>query len=198
VTDTPEQLLSRIKVGDEEAFTLIYRRYVARIRNFAGHMGIPSSSTEDVAQNVFMALIKNASSFDVQRGSALSFIYGIARNQILRWMRENKRVDTSLIDSEVIASEVNPFHDYSKSEEVLKLRNAIQLLPEHYREAVVLCELHELSYEQAAEILNCAVGTVRSRLHRGRSILAKSLCQTPGKGNGVSNYELPTLETNSY
>ena len=199
MTDTAEELLSRVRDGDEDAFTLIYTRYVSGVRSFVRHMGIPSNSTEDVAQNVFMTLIKNASTFDIQRGSALSFIYGVARNHILRWIRENKRVDVASLETEIAGSEfVNPLMEYSKAEEVSKLRKAIQLLPEHYREVIILCEIHEFSYEQAAEILDCAVGTVRSRLHRGRSILANNLREAFGKGNGVSKYELPTLETNSF
>ncbi len=198
LTDTPEDLLSRVKDGDEDAFTLIYTRYVSGVRGFVRHMGIPSNSTEDVAQNVFMTLIKNAAAFDVQRGAALSFIYGIARNHILRWLRENKREDVASLETEFAGSDVNPLMQYSKAEEISKLRSAIQLLPEHYREVIILCEIHEFSYEQAAQILDCAVGTVRSRLHRGRSILAKNLREGLGKGNGVSKYELPTLETNSF
>jgi len=55
------------------------------------------------------------------------------------------------------------------------VQQAILRLPEHYREAVVLCELQEMSYEDAASVLGCSVGTVRSRLHRGRALLIQKL-----------------------
>ena len=106
--------------------------------------------------------------------------------------------DVATLETEFPGSDDNPLMEYSKAEEISKLRSAIQLSPEHYREVIILCEIHEFSYEQAAQILDCAVGTVRSRLHRGRSILAKNLREGLGKGNGVSKYELPTLETNSF
>ena len=121
----------------------------------------------------------------------MSFLYGITRNQTLRWLRENRNFKAMVSEAE--KSEHNPFVDYSKAEEIAKLRNAIRELPEAYKEAIVLCDIHELSYEEAASVLGCAIGTIRSRLNRGRSILAKSLKQ----GNGVTSYELSTLESNS-
>jgi RNA polymerase sigma-70 factor (ECF subfamily) len=185
-----------MKNGDEEAFTLIYQRYVLGISSFARNMGIPAHSAEDVAQNVFLTLIKSVGTFDVRRGSAGAFIYGITRNHVLRWIRENRN-NTSISDSELSEIQVeNPLMEYSKAEEILKLRKAIHQLPENYREVLILCEINELSYEEASEILVCAIGTVRSRLHRARSILARALRGTE-ENNGVRNYELSTLETNS-
>ncbi|HSE39567.1 MAG TPA: RNA polymerase sigma factor, partial [Acidobacteriota bacterium] len=170
---------------------LIYTRYLSALRNFAGYMGIPSRNTEDVVQNVFLTLINNVHSYDVHRGSAVSFLYGITRNQTLRWLRENRNFKAMEMETE--HSDHNPYVDYLKAEEIAKLRDAIRELPEAYKEAIVLCDIHELSYEEAASVLGCAIGTIRSRLNRGRSILAKYLRQ----GNGVSDYELSTLESNS-
>jgi RNA polymerase sigma-70 factor (ECF subfamily) len=191
VTVTPEELLIRMKKGDEEAFTMIYVRYVSAVKNFAGYMGIPSRSTEDVAQNVFLTLIHNVQSYDLLRGSAVAFLYGITRNHTLRWLRENRNLNA--YETETEESDHNPYVEYSKAEAVAKLRKAIRELPEAFKEAIVLCEIHELSYDEAAAVLGCAIGTIRSRLSRGRAILAKLLRQ----GNKVSSYELSTLESNS-
>jgi RNA polymerase sigma-70 factor (ECF subfamily) len=65
------------------------------------------------------------------------------------------------------------------AEDVIRLRRAIAKLPERYRAVVVLCDLEEKTYEQAAVVVDCAVGTVRSRLHRARALLARKLV---GKG----------------
>jgi RNA polymerase sigma factor (sigma-70 family) len=65
--------------------------------------------------------------------------------------------------------------DFASLENVMRVRQAIATLPENYREVVVLCELDELSYEDAAAALDCPVGTVRSRLHRARAILVEKL-----------------------
>ena len=62
-----------------------------------------------------------------------------------------------------------------RKEKIDAVRKAILSLPEHYREVVILCELQEMSYAETAHIMNCAVGTVRSRLHRARAILTEKL-----------------------
>lgn len=196
MTATDEQLLIRMQHGDEEAFGCIYKRYASAIKNFAGYMGIPSGSTEDVSQDVFLALIHHAGRFDPERGSVISFLFGIARNRILRWMRDHSREVSSVPDLEELQSK-NPLMQCSKEEQISRLRRAILGLPEHYREVVILCEIQELSYEKAAEVLGCVVGTVRSRLHRAREILTKRLQNASEEEKEVDHYELSTLETGS-
>jgi RNA polymerase sigma-70 factor, ECF subfamily len=197
VTATDEQLLIRMQHGDEEAFGWIYKRYVSAITNFARYMGIPSGSTEDVAQDVFLALIHHARRFDPERGTVISFLFGIARNRTLRWIRDHSREVLSVPDQEALPSQ-NPLTECSKEEQISRLRRAILGLPEHYREVVILCEIQELSYEKAAEVLGCVVGTVRSRLHRAREILTKRLQNASEEEKEVNHYELSTLETGSF
>ncbi len=196
MTATDEQLLIRMQHGDEEAFGCIYKRYASAIKNFAGYMGIPSGSTEDVAQDVFLALIHHVGRFDPERGSLISFLFGIARNRILRWIRDHSREVSSVPDQQELQSK-NPLMQCSKEEQIGRLRRAISGLPEHYREVVILCEIQELSYEKAAEVLGCVVGTVRSRLHRAREILTKRLQNASEDEKEVNHYELSTLETGS-
>ncbi len=76
---------------------------------------------------------------------------------------------------ENLVARPDPLGDLTRAESVEKLRQAVLALPPHYREVVVLCELHEMSYVEAAEALGCAVGTVRSRLHRARAMLAEKM-----------------------
>jgi len=68
--------------------------------------------------------------------------------------------------------------EFSSLETIGRVRQAISTLPGNYREVVVLCELEEMSYEEAASALGCPVGTVRSRLHRARAILVEKLCES--------------------
>jgi RNA polymerase sigma-70 factor (ECF subfamily) len=68
-----------------------------------------------------------------------------------------------------------PLEDLSRTEAIETIRRAVLALPERYREVVVLCDLHEMTYVEAAEILGCAIGTVRSRLHRGRALLLEKM-----------------------
>jgi RNA polymerase sigma-70 factor (ECF subfamily) len=81
VIATDEQLLVRMQDGDEDAFGCIYKRYASAIKNFAGYMGIPSGSTEDVAQEVFLALIHHPGRFDPERGTVISIlkVLGVSR-----------------------------------------------------------------------------------------------------------------------
>ena len=69
----------------------------------------------------------------------------------------------------------NPLDDLSRTETIESVRKAVLALPERYREVVVLCDLQEMSYLEAAEVLGCAVGTVRSRLHRARALLIEKM-----------------------
>jgi RNA polymerase sigma-70 factor (ECF subfamily) len=76
---------------------------------------------------------------------------------------------------ENFVSDVDPLRDLTRDETIKAVQQAVLALPQHYREVVVLCDLHELSYAETAEIVGCAVGTVRSRLHRARGLLIEKL-----------------------
>jgi RNA polymerase sigma-70 factor, ECF subfamily len=191
-------LLRRMMAGDEESFTFLYRRRHPAIYRFALHMSGNVALAEDVTQEVFMTLIRDAKKFDPARGTLSGFLFGIARNHLRRrW--EQDRYSTSLpndtdeLDTLLAAcagagkgyhSNGNgngrgPFlvsrDEFTVLEIVGRVRQAIGTLPQNYREAVILCELEEMSYEEAASALNCPVGTVRSRLHRARALLAEKL-----------------------
>ena len=137
---------------------------------------------EDVTQEVFLVLMRDGSKFDATRGSLAAYLYGIARNHVLR-VFERERPTVALLDDEGneahahenLIARGDPLGDLTRADEVGRLRQAVLALPAHYREVVVLCELHEMSYTEAAAALDCAVGTVRSRLHRARSMLAEKM-----------------------
>ncbi len=160
--------------GDEGAFVALYRRRQGGVYRFALHMSGSESTAEDVTQEVFLTLIRDAGRFDARRGSVAAFLYGIARNFVLRWLdREPPRPAAE--EDERPTAESGPLDLLTKAETIESVRSAVVSLPLHYREVVVLCELQEMDYAQAAAALGCAVGTVRSRLHRARGILAERL-----------------------
>jgi RNA polymerase sigma-70 factor (ECF subfamily) len=176
---TDEGLLGQMMAGDEEAFLLLYRRKHPPIYRFALHMCGNTAVADDVTQEVFMALIRDAGRFDPARGSLGGFLFGIARNHLRkRWEQEQRFVP--LADD---PDEVRPANGLNGNgsgrhadnryddEAMARLRRAVATLPENYREALVLCDLQEMSYEEAAAALDCPVGTVRSRLHRARALL---------------------------
>jgi RNA polymerase sigma-70 factor (ECF subfamily) len=173
-------LLQLMRAGDEEAFTLLYRRRQAGIYRFALQMGGSAALAEDVTQEVFLALIRECHAFDPARGSLTGFLFGIARNQLLRRL-QRERFYTQIeyeANEDGGATSVEPWEDLLRVEAIESVRKAVLSLPERYREVVVLCDLEEMSYVETAEILGCALGTVRSRLHRGRSLLLEKLRPT--------------------
>lgn len=166
-----EDLLGAARDGDEAAFTALYRRRQGAIYRFALHMSGDGAVSEDVTQEVFLALLKGGGRFDPSRGSLLSFLYGIARNLVLR--RIEKKLPEEL--AEEPAADDDVLDDLTRRETIEAVRSAVLSLPTQYREAVVLCDLEYASYEDAAAALDCPVGTVRSRLSRGRAMLAQKL-----------------------
>jgi RNA polymerase sigma-70 factor, ECF subfamily len=178
---TDGDLLRGVIAGDEEAFTALYRRHQGAVFRFALQMSGSRPVAEDVTQEVFITVIKDAGHYDDARGPLGSYLLGIARNQVLRRLRRDGPYvqlpddDQGEGASYVAESSSNPLADLTRVEAIESVRNAILALPEHYREAVVLCDLHEMKYTEVAAVLGCAVGTVRSRLHRARGLLAEKL-----------------------
>jgi RNA polymerase sigma-70 factor, ECF subfamily len=180
-------LLRRMRDGDEGAFLQLYRHRQAAIYRFALHMSGSRQVAEDVTQDVFLALIREAVKFEPQRGSLAAYLYGIARNCVRQHL-ERRSLHVSLASEEGADGRVppkplmpsaDPLSDLTRQEEIERVRQAVLALPARYREVVVLCDLHELDYAQAAASLGCAVGTVRSRLHRARGLLMKKLRTSP-------------------
>jgi RNA polymerase sigma-70 factor (ECF subfamily) len=171
-----DELVRLMRTGDEDAFILLYRRSHAGIYRFVLQMCGSPALAEDITQDVFLVLIRGTESFDAARGSLNAFLYGVARNQMLyRLRRERFYVPLEVEQSLEECANPKPLDELTRTEMVDAVRRAVLSLPERYREVVVLCDLEELSYVESAQILRCAVGTVRSRLHRARALLLEKL-----------------------
>jgi RNA polymerase sigma-70 factor (ECF subfamily) len=176
-TTPDERLLQLMVAGDEQAFIALFRRRRAEIYRFALHLTGSGATAEDVTQEVFMAVIRDAGRYDPARATVTAWLCGITRN-LVRRRRERDGVLLPLDDREPpgqtdgVVSASDPLEKLTRAEGIETLRRAVSSLPVRYREAVVLCDLQEMSYADAADALGCAVGTVRSRLHRGRMLLA--------------------------
>jgi RNA polymerase sigma-70 factor (ECF subfamily) len=175
-----EQLLRMMQAGDEDAFTTLYRRRQGGIYRFVLEISGSAPLAEDVTQEVFMALIRENRGYDPSRGSLAAYLLGMARHHALRFLKRD-RTYVSIEEGSRESGELHPLsHEdphsaMSRRETIHSVQQAILSLPGHYREAVVLCDLDEMSYEDAASVLGCSVGTVRSRLHRGRALLIQKL-----------------------
>jgi RNA polymerase sigma-70 factor (ECF subfamily) len=135
---------------------------------------------EEVTQEVFLAVMNAGVRYDSERGSVAAFLYGIARNFVLRALERERPYITVLDDPagdyvDRLADGQDIIGDLTQNERIETLRKAVLALPPAYREVVVLCDLHERDYAEAASALGCAIGTVRSRLHRARALLAEKM-----------------------
>ena len=181
-TETDDELLSRLRRGDEAAFVALYRRRQGAIYRFAMHMSGSATAAEDITQEVFLALLRRECGFDPQRGTLSGYLFGIARKLVLRNL-ERGRLDVALENEadEAAIPELavidDPLIDLTRREGIEALRRAVMALPRLYREVVLLCDLEELDYADAAAVLRCPIGTVRSRMHRARGLLFEKLNQ---------------------
>jgi RNA polymerase sigma-70 factor, ECF subfamily len=178
---TDDELLGGMLSGDEEALATLYRRRHAGLYRFAMQMSGSPALSEDVTQEVFMILMRDSMSYDPTRGSLSAFLFGVARN-LMRQRQGREQFYVSMEDdsgegtiADGFRADGSPLEDLSRWETIESVRRAVLSLPPRYREVVVLCELQELSYVEAASVLDCAIGTVRSRLHRARAMLIEKM-----------------------
>ena len=175
------ELLRLMLTGDEEALALLYRRRQGGIYRFALQMSGSKSIAEDVTQEVFLFLMREGQVFDPSKGALSAFLFGVARNYVLRRLRTEHLLAPLADDSDddvgfsQPSADMCPLEDLTRAETIESVRKAVLSLPAKYREVVVLCELQDVSYGETAEILGCAIGTVRSRLHRARALLVAKL-----------------------
>ena len=182
MAETDDELLLRVRSGDEQAFLALYQRRQAGIYRYAVHMSGSVAVGEDVAQDVFLALLRDDCGYDPERGTLSGYLYGIARKLVLRHLEKSRSTVAIEAGEEdfgrnELAIADDPLVDLTRREGIEALRRAVQALPRRYREVVVLCDLEEVDYANAAVALGCPIGTVRSRLHRARGILLEKLGQ---------------------
>lgn len=162
------RLLKWLQAGDERAFETLYSRHMPPVYRYALRMTGSQSDADDVVQELFLALIRNARGYDPERGELRSYLYGLARRLILRRLPSEPPMND---DTPEPAVEDDPFERLDLEQRLELVRAAVASLPAGYREVVVLCDLEEMAYADAAVTMGCAVGTVRSRLHRARAML---------------------------
>lgn len=182
-TINDETLLRLMMAGDGEAFAALYDRRQSGVYRFALRMSGSHAVAEDVTQDVFVALMRDGNGYDSSRGSVAAYLYGMARNRVLKRLARdrsfvslsNETTDEAGASDERLVTGDDPLDELTRNETIEAVRQAILALPPHYREVVVLCNMQEMNYEQAAAIIGCPVGTVRSRLHRARQMLTDKL-----------------------
>ena len=170
-TDT--DLLRQMQAGTAAAFDALYRRHQGPLYRFcllrSGSPGVAA----DVVQEVFMGLLTGKFVFDPLRGSLPNFLFGVGRNLVMKQDRPAPDQDEEEVDAACEAP--TPLARLLINEQAEHVRRALSCLPPHYRDVLILFELHERSYLDIAAICQLDIGTVRSRLSRGRAMLAGRL-----------------------
>jgi RNA polymerase sigma-70 factor (ECF subfamily) len=177
-----QELLRQLARGRQSAFEAFYQRFQGPVYRFALHMSGNRATAEEITQEVFMVLIDNPKGYDPGKGTLASYLFGAARN-LTRRSLQRTRLDLPLMEELLeggngdgdchyaLCSDSDLLAEMSRAELLESLRKSVLALPELYREVVVLCDLEEMSYPQAAQMLGCSEGTVASRLHRARAML---------------------------
>ncbi len=178
-------LVARVATGDPEAFSALFRQRQRDVYRFALHMTASPSVAEDVTQEVFLAVMGEAGRYDRTRATVMAWLCGIARNQVRRRLERDRMLQpVGVLDQDdvehgfesgAMTSNRDVLADLTTAEQIDALRQAVLTLPVPYREVVVLCDLQEMTYADAAAVLGCALGTVRSRLHRARALLTTKM-----------------------
>jgi RNA polymerase sigma-70 factor, ECF subfamily len=185
IDDAP--LVEALAGGDAEAALELYRRHCQPILRFALAMTDSRAAAEDIVHDTFVELLQRPGNYDQERGSLRAFLYGIARHRIAKSVRGALTVPpdpdrdedshgglAAGTPAELTAPAGTPEDQAERSQDIERLRAAIRALPLVYREVIAWCDLEEVPYATVADILDCPIGTVRSRLHRARGLLAEA------------------------
>jgi RNA polymerase sigma-70 factor, ECF subfamily len=175
-------LAARVACGDAAALTPLYQRYRGPIYRFALLWSGSATVAADVTQDVFVHFLTHADGYDPARGALQPWLLGITRNFVHRRTGADARYVANDEGAEPDPPDLqapSPESTLAAQRDVARLRLAIAALPPHYRDVLVLVELAERSYAEAAAICGCELNTVRSRLSRARGLIARWLDATP-------------------
>ena len=177
---TPDSLIAQCLSGDQTAWDAIVRQNWRKVFNVAYKFVGKHDEAEDLTQDIFLKIFKALKTFD-RRANFQTWIISISRNLCIdhyRSVRKERQmiareVDTS--DLQPASAERGPYQSVEHEDLRTLLRQALQTLPVTLRTAVILRDLHELSYQEIADRLGLPEGTVKSRINRGRIELARQL-----------------------
>jgi RNA polymerase sigma-70 factor (ECF subfamily) len=167
--------MARLVAGDAGALHELYEKHGRALLRFSRAMCHSRQSAEDLVHDTFVELMRGARLFDPAQGSAFAYLCGVLRHRVSRHFRQQKRWVELPDGQDAQAAGHDPADELARSEASAVFRRAMLELPVQHREIIALCDLEELPYHTVAAILDCPVGTVRSRLHRARALLTLRL-----------------------
>ena len=191
--EADQALLAGAASGDLAAFGVIYERYQHAVYRFACAMTGSRDAAGDITHDAFLAVLADASRFDPRRASLSTYLYGIVRNLCRQRLRRASRlqpIDAATLErpADHAGASADPVAD---AELAVLVRRALADLPSRYRELILLCDLHDLSYADAAQIVGASVPAVRSRLpsrataHEGVALRPDAIAGVPPQARTV-------------
>lgn len=170
-------LLRALARGEQRALEALYRQEAAAVYRYALALAGDAAAAADATQDAFVALAERPAAFDAGRGSLGAYLAGVARHALLAgWRRSGREVET---DDDALAARPDdnpdPAQRLGRQQDLQQLWTALRALPWPQREAVVLVDLQDRPYAEAARIAGCELNTLRTRLLRGRNRLAAAL-----------------------
>jgi RNA polymerase sigma-70 factor (ECF subfamily) len=184
--DAIETLIQRCLQGDQIAWDLIVRQYWRKVFNVAYKFVGKHDEAEDLTQDIFLKIFKSLDTFD-RRANFQTWLISISRNLCIDHYR-SVRKERETIDRDVDANELTPASAepgpvaaLEQRDRVTLLRQAMNGLPDTLRTAVMMRDIQELSYQEIADRLRLPEGTVKSRINRGRTELARQIRKLRGE-----------------
>ena len=171
------EYVAQLVAGDGGALRPLYERHGRALLRFSAAMCRSRQAAEDMVHDTFVELMRAPGHFDPTQGSVFAYLCGVLRHRISHHYRHQRRwvaLDDGAGDggqSTQVHEGPGPVDEIARSELTAAFRRAMLELPLPHREVIALCDLEELPYATVAVILDCPVGTVRSRLHRARALL---------------------------
>jgi RNA polymerase sigma-70 factor (ECF subfamily) len=183
--EVDQQLVERVQRGDKHAFDLLVAKYQRKLGRLISRFVRNTGEAEDVTQEAFIKAYRALPGF---RGDSAfyTWLYRIGINTAKNYLLANKRLppsstpfdaeeSESFEDAGLLHEVSTPENELMSKQVVNTVQSALQLLPEDLRSALTLREIEGLSYEEIASVMNCPVGTVRSRIFRAREAVAEKL-----------------------
>lgn len=172
---TDEQLMSSLQKGDESAFTILYDRYSQRILYFMFKMlRNDEARAQDFTQDVFMKVIEKADQFDTNK-SFKTWIFTVSANHCKNYFRSNKQMFDIDSSSNSLVYDESIEQNYDQKEFKRRLDIEVNKLSYKFKETFILRYFEDLKLKEIAEIMDCPVGTIKSRLNHVTQVLAKNL-----------------------
>jgi RNA polymerase sigma factor (sigma-70 family) len=172
--------MKQVQDGEVAQVALLFERHHIAIFRYLLKLSGNRALSEDLAQEVFFRVIKHAKGYDAKRTFTV-WLYSIARNAYFDSQRKLRREVADDPLREAQSSEPMPEELMTRNQDVQFLQEALRRLPEDKREVLVLSRFQNLRYEEIARVLECEVGTVKTRMYRALKELRQRFCELRGE-----------------